>query len=532
MSFSVDSDDGWLVVGEKSPRQQTDVTRRRVILPPFSRRLRHLNGVIFRHVTHKGALQRTLYRLYKDTSTDTSEDTTTTTTQALSDEDLLYESEVVADTVNPTWRNVTAVLRDNNLKAELQTTKFIVGLYVEGGEEIARYNIDLGSVKFVCVSTTELKLQTKDKNRLLLDFHDGVFIPAARKVATPQIPPASPKSEASTSAPSSPLAVPPPPPPLPSSLENFEYCTMDVPVSKEPVLDQALPQSLGDVRCDITRLVSVSNALTAAQEKTKIVREAIAAKMEAKQEQRALLLEGEHRRFRVRSLKAKLAEAEKRLKEKQDKLIKDKEHVHSEREGLKAAAVLMRQRKAEEEEVLKKIKQMKDSDMKRSVQIVNRKKRLVRVLRAMFTIEVNHMSDALTICGMELGRDNHVSDEAATALGYVTHCIQLLACVWGVSLRHPVIPIASRSYIQESYLDGSAREETTLRSPLFCARSNTADKSRCIQSVMLLNSNLRQLLQVCLVNEVINLLHFSSIMRYVVVHRGFLFRFCVTERRK
>eukprot|EP01061_Rhynchopus_euleeides_P020546 TRINITY_DN33406_c1_g3_i1.p1 TRINITY_DN33406_c1_g3~~TRINITY_DN33406_c1_g3_i1.p1 ORF type:complete len:562 (+),score=183.06 TRINITY_DN33406_c1_g3_i1:265-1950(+) len=523
-------DDGWLLVGPAGNMSSasSDVSRRRVILPPFSRKIRHLNGIFMRNVRHSGSLLKTFYRLYRATPAGPQDPTPTDTgslapqeAPAASEEggdagvpeapleaplassDLLYESEVISDTLNPTWRGLPPVLRDMSNKSDAQCTQLLVVVHNAANEEvICRTRIDLASVRYVCSAITELRLPVNDRNRVLLEFHDGIFVPSAG-VASPMHRPASlaPQPQVGSTPDASSFGSGNGMPSVfsaASTLANFEFCVMEVPVSKEASLDQSLPQSLGDVRCDVTRLVAVANALAAAQRNIKNIRSAIAAKLEENHAQRQLMLQKEQCSARLLSLRSQVEEAERKLKEKQEKLIRDREKVQAERKGLQAAREMIKQRKQCEEDVLRDIKAMKDEELRRVSQIENRKKRLVRVLRTMFPIKVkvNKVNDALTICGLELGRDNTFSDEAATALGYVTHCIQLLACVWGVSLRYTVFPIGSRSYIQETFLDGTAKDDASLRSPLFCTRSNQADRQRCVQSVMLLNSNLRQLLQV------------------------------------
>ena len=84
--------------------------------------------------------------------------------------------------------------------------------------------------------------------------------------------------------------------------------------------------------------------------------------------------------------------------------------------------------------------------------------------------------------------DMGTDDEAATALGYVAHVVQLLAKVWGIQLRYKLYPICSRSYVQEDFID-----MPSLIHPLFYQRGN--DKNKYFKSIILLNRDIHQLLR-------------------------------------
>eukprot|EP00754_Rhynchopus_humris_P011119 Rhum_TRINITY_DN14211_c0_g1::Rhum_TRINITY_DN14211_c0_g1_i1::g.73598::m.73598/K21249/UVRAG; UV radiation resistance-associated gene protein len=522
--MAITEDDGWLVVTGSRPHTWEGYSpaggggsKKKVILPPCGRRLRHLNGVLVRRLHHRGVLEEAVYRLHglpADAGGGNGGGG-----EEVPEGPLLHESEEISDTVNPVWRELPSTLLTGTPKAEHKATRFLVTVHAgPEREEVSRHTVDLRALRYLGATTEGLQVEP-GPNKLLLDMADGVFAPVAA-AATPQqqqppsstpastaAPPAAaaaaaPRSAATTPEPdaAAPLAASMPAFPVPprSALADFECCILRVPASKEDRVEQAAPQTLGDTRCDVTRLLAASNALQAAQESVRELRGTIAATLARKKAQRDLLLEREQRTFRLNALRARVAEAEKALKAKQSRLIKERERVRAETESVRAAMEVIAARRAQGDEVVARVKAMREEDATRAMHIARGKEALVHVLRRIFPIEVNKMSDALTVCGMELGRDRDtfLTDDAATALGYVTHCIQLLACVWNTPLRHTVLPIASRSYIQETYLDGTGRDAASMRTPLFCPRNTASERQRCLQSVMLLNSDLRQLLQV------------------------------------
>ena len=523
--MAITEDDGWLVVTGSRPHTWEGYSpagggggKKKVILPPCGRRLRHLNGVLVRRLHHRGVLEEAVYRLHCLPVCDAGSNGSAAGEEAPGP--LLHESEEISDTVNPVWRELPGTLLTGTAKAEHKATRFLVTVHAgRTREEVSRHTVDLRALRYLGATTEGLQVEP-GPNRLLLDMADGVFAPVA--AATPPQQPSSstpastaasaaaaprsaattpePDAVASAAAAAGPLAVSMPAFPVPprSALADFECCILRVPASKEDRVEQAAPQTLGDTRCDVTRLLAASNALQAAQESVRALRGTIASTLGRKKAQRDLLLEREQRTFRLNALRARVAEAEKALKAKQSRLIKERERVRTEKESVRAAMEVIAARRAQGDEVVARVKAMREEDATRAMHIARGKEALVHVLRRIFPIEVNKMSDALTVCGMELGRDRDtfLTDDAATALGYVTHCIQLLACVWSTPLRHTVLPIASRSYIQETYLDGTGRDAASMRTPLFCPRNTASERQRCLQSVMLLNSDLRQLLQV------------------------------------
>jgi hypothetical protein len=45
--------------------------------------------------------------------------------------------------------------------------------------------------------------------------------------------------------------------------------------------------------------------------------------------------------------------------------------------------------------------------------------------------------------------DLQSDDEAASALGYVAHCVRILSKLYKVPLMFPVFPLASRSFVRD-----------------------------------------------------------------------------------
>eukprot|EP00659_Diplonema_papillatum_P008466 gene8466-13056_t len=445
---------------------------RKIILPQSSRRLRHLRGVLVRNMKHEGKLRTSCFKLYKGADVEEAA--------------LLYTSEQVVNTLNPTYAELPEVMQNGEAVEDIQGTVFLVVVVdvADSNKEVMRCLLDLERVAWLTAFSADLQRVTEPT--VLFEFHDGVFVSqgyddepakADRKPAEADEAACADIDEKTAAT----LKV----------LEDYNTCSFLANPAKGEPPDQTSAQSLFDVRYNLTRLVALSYSLEASQKNVTDLQQRVAATLERQARCRRLLISKERTSQRITELLVKVRAAEAKLAEKRNVLREAQRRRQGEVKTVAATKALIAERWGALERANKKRDALKQTFAGTNGLIVTRKQQLVQALRAVFPIEVNASTEALTVCGMHLGKDASLSsdDEAATALGYVAHCMQLLSRIWGVPLRYAVYPIASRSYIHEQFLESSKLE----LHPLFCTRGS--DKQKYLQSVMLLNKNLRQLLQ-------------------------------------
>lgn len=441
---------------------------RRPILPPSARRLRHVQCVFARQLrASAGGLPTAYFRLCRAPDPGGGEG------------ELVYQSEAVDKTLNPVWKPLpVAVVRD------VADTHFVVTVVEEGtGVELARAYIELRRAVCLCPRVTDLRPVASAT--LLFECQDGVFAPAS---------PAAPHA----------LLPPPRPPAPPAALPQLEEMLRDcgaAPGGMEAdaaeleqcgASDVAAPQRLCDIQLNVLRVVSLAYAVESAQGRAAELRAGIERRLAEIQRRRRLELDREYYRHRTAELRAEVAAAEARVAARREAAARRREQLRERREEVRAAAgaVAAKRRRHAALQQRRQRLQRHIAQVERAAAL--RRQQLVDGLADIYPIKVDNAQQVLTISGMHLpSSDSMATDEtAATALGYVAHCVQLLSRVWGIPVRYAVYPIASRSYIKEQHME--PKTPATLQ--LFYIRGYT--KQQYFEAIYLLNKNLRQLLKV------------------------------------
>jgi hypothetical protein len=93
----------------------------------------------------------------------------------------------------------------------------------------------------------------------------------------------------------------------------------------------------------------------------------------------------------------------------------------------------------------------------------------------------------LTACRDQLGTD----DEAASALGFVAHCVRIISKLFQIPLKFQVFPLASRSFVRDETTNEQNQKPLL---PLFMLRGS--EKPKYMRAIILLNLNIYHILKV------------------------------------
>jgi Vacuolar sorting 38 and autophagy-related subunit 14 len=122
--------------------------------------------------------------------------------------------------------------------------------------------------------------------------------------------------------------------------------------------------------------------------------------------------------------------------------------------------------------------------------ILQRRWQLVHGLRAVYPITQAPKEPHLQIARLSLPNSEYTGCEeehVATALGFVCHCVLLCSRYLDVALRYPMLPMGSRSVIQDTLGKYGVQQKF----PLY---SRGVERNRFDYAVFLLNKNIEQLL--------------------------------------
>eukprot|EP01065_Artemidia_motanka_P024160 TRINITY_DN28787_c0_g1_i1.p1 TRINITY_DN28787_c0_g1~~TRINITY_DN28787_c0_g1_i1.p1 ORF type:complete len:492 (+),score=163.51 TRINITY_DN28787_c0_g1_i1:322-1797(+) len=462
---------------------------RKCVLPPTARRLRHLQTIFARNLVRKGDGERCLlscyYVLYRG--------------DGERESDMLHRSEISRGTCNPTWKQLPV----QDCTAEAGVTQFLVVIYEEGTDsELARCFVDLGRVSYLCPSIATTPASADPT--VYFECHDGVFVSSSPQQPHPvqQLRPT--EAHGASGGP-----------------EQW-LCCVNENLSIEPsqaTPELTAPQRLRDIQLNVIRVVALANGIESAKQESAQLRRTIAACLERQRKRRELEIErGLHLR-QIQELGAKVRAAAGRIPARREALAQRREQLRSSCEELEAARAVMPEKRARHEALEKHRAALQEQAFDAQRALSCRRQELVAGLSQIYPIEADKVTRSLTVCNMQLPSSSVAAmpnDEAAwTALGHVTHCVELLSKIWGVPLRYTVFPIASRSSIREHAMDRRGDPELL---PLCCVRM--ADKQRYFHAITLLDKNLRRL---CKVRKIKGLTgEFSSDRTYLLLHLQYL----------
>eukprot|EP00669_Euglena_mutabilis_P011945 TRINITY_DN6558_c0_g1_i1.p1 TRINITY_DN6558_c0_g1~~TRINITY_DN6558_c0_g1_i1.p1 ORF type:complete len:300 (-),score=83.14 TRINITY_DN6558_c0_g1_i1:422-1321(-) len=259
-----------------------------------------------------------------------------------------------------------------------------------------------------------------------------------------------------------------------------------------PLGRDTAPMSFLDLRAAGLRMGRVTAALLSGREDIAALRERIAAVAERTATRQAAAAAVAAARQRVAGLADRVKKARQQLADSQVTLNRRRQHLRLTHNSLTEAQHTLEAQRERCAEVAAAVEGRIATVLPEvSRCIESRRRHLLYGVSRIYPIETDrkgrhperHTISRMHLSSSEMGTD----EEAATALGYVAHVVQLLGKVWGIQLRYKLYPICSRSYVQEDFID-----MPSLIHPLFYQRGS--DRNKYFKSIILLNRDILQLL--------------------------------------
>lgn len=407
-----------------------------VLLTAQHRRLRHIKGIIARNLVSPEhlSLVSSYYMLYIGQREEAEQEYEGT---------LVYTSEVVKETMNPTWRHLDSATLPRHLQSSI-TCKIQVWTAHPEKALLFEHVIDMRTLEYI---GTELKhTGSFGPNSLILELLDGFYTLS------------------------------------PANVPSVQYDSAKAPNTHRPMGMSCNRQSL------LLMLTYHKQLEYTAQQTEEYINE-IHEKLLYNKQYSQKLQRRDMARLRVSRLKEQY---EKQLKAWQE----DKARAQTKRKELlprirtisKAEISLLASKKILVEDK-QKLENTELTCEKISQGIASKKWELISQLRLIFPINSSPDQKCLLISGFRLpNSDFNGCDEEqiATALGFVCHVLFMVSKYLEVPLRYNMIPMCSRSVIRDDI--------SQQISPKFPLYSRGVDRTRFEYAVFLLNKNVEQLL--------------------------------------
>jgi hypothetical protein len=250
-------------------------------------------------------------------------------------------------------------------------------------------------------------------------------------------------------------------------------------------------------RSAFQRISTLQRAIQKKQSAVAEIKAETARVLEARKQKQTVAREIEQIRTRVRLLRGEEQDQGAALK---------KEHAELRTLKLstdKRAANLQSARRSSEHNIAHlvamrtKFKESADLLLQASTMVTIRQTRIILQLHTIYPVEQLSPSQ-FSICSMELPSADRpattsIDEESiATALGYVSHFVVMIAKYLNVPFRYPIRPLCSRSTIRDDIDPNLAEKDREY--PLF---AKGKEKVAFEQGVTLLNKNIQQLVDAC-----------------------------------
>ncbi|XP_056911606.1 UV radiation resistance-associated gene protein isoform X3 [Takifugu flavidus] len=403
-----------------------------VDLASQQRRLRHLRSIAARNILNKNGspLLDTFFTLHLCVGDCISRD--------------FYKSEVIRDSLNPTWRSLDFGMLPDLL--DTSASCFVVRIW--GGQEeqytlLLEWKVNLDGLRY-----TGQQIRSRNPNEIIFGLNDGYYA------------------------------------------ADFDQ------------KDQLVQRKNGSLQVDqssvrnsysvfsLLRLHTAQRAIKQTQVTVQKIGKEIEEKLLTtatctgrKKEREAMLL-------RIAMMRSELQRQRKALGREME--LRQKERTQLQRKGEAFSAQY--QSLKEENEALSQIQKecaaKREQFLKANAQLTFRCRQLLYELSYIYPIDVTNQADYV-ICGVKLpnSEDFQAKDDGsvAVALGYTSHLVLMISCFLQIPLRYPVMHKGSRSSIKDTITDRLSEKEREF--PLY----SRGERFHFEYGVYLLNKNIAQL---------------------------------------
>ncbi|KAL6054767.1 RING-type E3 ubiquitin transferase [Balamuthia mandrillaris] len=409
---------------------------------PRQRRLRHIEAISARNVrdsSRSNELLNTFYTLHEAQG------------------DRLnpfpfYSSDVILETMNPTWRNIMQSNYKNMIASPSTCFLFFVRVWRadEPPQLLFQNLIDLNHLGYI---GTEVK-GAFPQNTLVFELNDGLYlreetIAAMRNSGQPALASVTPGEDR----------------------RKGSSCTYH----------------------DLLKLMKRKRKLEVARQRSIWLREAIEKKIAARIKYLQLCRRRDMLKIHTNELKKEAERQKARNAEAWERLKAERQHILPRARALSRSQIAFledKQKLAEDKKVLELDKALLQALL---VSLEKRRWKLITQLTDIYVIEVSatDSKNCLKINSIALPNSDFTGcdeEEVATALGCACHVTWLISKYLEVPLRYPITPMCSRSSITDEISGG---DNTSVTYPLY---AHGADRKDFRFGVFLLNRNMEQLL--------------------------------------
>uniref|UniRef100_A0A9J8DLE0 UV radiation resistance associated gene n=2 Tax=Cyprinus carpio TaxID=7962 RepID=A0A9J8DLE0_CYPCA len=395
-----------------------------VELTSQQRRLRHLRSIAARNIVNKNGspLLDTYFTLHLCQEDRISRD--------------FYKSEVIRDSLNPTWRSLDFAMLPDLLDTSVSC--FVVRIW--GGREeqyqlLIEWKVNLDGLRY-----TGQQIRSRNPNEIIFGLNDGYY--AAE-------------------------------------------------------FDQKVSRLSSNLLIHQSSNSLISLGLHTAQraiKQTQVTVQKIGKEIEEKLRTTASCTEKKKERecmqLRIGILRCELERQRKALAREMDMMQKERVQLVKKEEASSTKHQGLESERKSLTELQKECTAKRELFLKSNAQLTFRCRQLISELSYIYPIDVNNQNDYV-ICGVKLpnSEDFQAKDDGslAVALGYTAHLVLMISCFLQIPLRYPVIHKGSRSSIKDTITDKLTEKEREF--PLY----PRGERFQFEYGVYLLNKNIAQL---------------------------------------
>uniref|UniRef100_UPI0037E8C528 UV radiation resistance-associated gene protein isoform X1 n=2 Tax=Semicossyphus pulcher TaxID=241346 RepID=UPI0037E8C528 len=403
-----------------------------VELTSQQRRLRHLRSIAARNIVNKNGspLLDTYFTLHLCIGDRISRD--------------FYKSEVIRDSLNPTWRSLDFGMLPDLLDTSVSC--FVVRIW--GGQEetyqlLIEWKVNLDGLRY-----TGQQIRSRNPNEIIFGLNDGYYA------------------------------------------ADFDH--KDHSERKKNSLLQVDQSSVRN-SYSVFSLLRLHTAQRAIKQ-TQVTVQKIGKEIEEKLRTTATCTERKKERecmqLRIAVLRSELQRQRKALGREIDLRQKEQAQLQKKEEAFSAQHESLKEEKESLTKLQKECTAKREQFLKSNAQLTFRCRQLLSELSYIYPIDVANQSDYV-ICGVKLpnSEDFQAKDDGsvAVALGYTSHLVLMISCFLQVPLRYPVIHKGSRSSIKDTITDRLTEKEREF--PLY----PRGERFHFEYGVYLLNKNIAQL---------------------------------------